>query len=115
MAQAIVRNHGYDTAKKLSCFKLDDVEILCKTLCSPGREHKDGTHDPGINVPHLAQRAMTSACFVLYHREHCDLHPMLNMIDHKNVYDLDPQHAFEIKYYNDLHKKDRPKWDEEDP
>ncbi len=35
-AQAIVQDHGYDTAKKLSCLKLDDVDVLIKTLCTPG-------------------------------------------------------------------------------
>ncbi len=53
-AQVIVRDHGYDTAKKLSRLKPDDVEILCKTLRSPGGEREDGTRDPGVNVPHLA-------------------------------------------------------------
>ncbi len=54
-AQAIVRNHGYDTAKMLSHLKPDDISILCKTLHSPGGECNDGTQDPGIDAPHLAQ------------------------------------------------------------
>ncbi len=109
VAQAIVCNNGYNTAKKLSHLKPDDVVILCKTLCSPGREHKNGTQEPGINVPHLAQQALTSACIVLYHREGCDLCPMLNMIIHKNVYDLDLQRAREIEHNNDLYWKNWPK------
>ncbi len=58
---------------------------------------------------------MTSVCFVLYHREHCDLRPMLNTINHKNVYDLDLQRARKIEHNNDLYQKDRPKWDENNP
>ncbi len=104
VAQAIVHNHGYNTAKKLSCLKPDDVDILCKTLHSPGGEHEDGTRDPGINIPHSAQCALTSACFVLNHREHCDLCSMLNTITHKNVDDLDLQCAREIKHNNDLYR-----------
>ncbi len=40
---------------------------------------------------------------------------MPNTINHKNVYDLDLQRAREIEHNNDLYRKDRPKWDEEDP
>ncbi len=87
MAQAIVYNHGYDTDKKLSRLKPDNIDILCKTIRSPGGEQKDGTRDPGINVPHLAQCALTSAYFVLYHCECYNLCPMLNTITHDNVYD----------------------------
>ncbi len=100
VAQAIVHNHGYDAAKKR--LKPDNVDILCKTLHSPGRERKNGTQDPGINVPHLAQRALTSLCFVLYHRECFLLSPMLNTINHKNIYDLDLQCACETEHIKDL-------------
>ncbi len=115
VAQAIIHNHGYNTAKKLSHLRPDDVDILCKTLCSPGRERKNGTQDPGINTPHLAQRAMTSVCFVLYHREQCDLCPMLNTITHENIYDLDLQRAQETKHNSNFYWKNRPKWDDKDP
>jgi len=115
VAQVIVRDHGYDTAKKLSRLKSDDVDILFKTLRSPGGEREDGTRDPGVNVPHLAQRALTSACFMLYHRERCDLRPMLNTITSDNVFDLDLQRAREEEHNNDFYRKNRPKWDSNDP
>ena len=111
----IVRDHCYDTAKKLSRLKSDDVDILFKTLRSPGGEREDGTRDPGVNVPHLAQRALTSACFTLYHRERCDLRPMLNTITCDNVFDLDLQRAREDEHNNDFYRKNRPKWDSNDP
>ncbi len=59
--QAIVCNHGYDTAKKLSHLKPDDIDILVKTLHSPGKEYEDGTKDPEIIMLHSAQHALTSA------------------------------------------------------
>ncbi len=114
-AQEIVCDHGYDTAKKLSRLKSDDVDILFKTLRSPGGEREDGTRDPGVNVPHLAQRALTSACFMLYHRERCDLCSMLNTITADNVFDLDLQRAREDEHNNDFYRKNRPKWDSDDP
>ncbi len=80
VAQAIVHNHGCDTAMKLSCLKPDNVGILMKTLCSPGGDHADGTKDPGIGMPHLVQCTLTSACFVLFHQVCCNLCPMINMI-----------------------------------
>ncbi len=52
VAQAIVQDHGYDTAEKLSHLKPNDVDILIKTLCTPAREGADGTRDTGINIPH---------------------------------------------------------------
>ncbi len=91
------------------------MDILCKTLRLPGGECEDGTQDPGINVPHFAQCTMTTKCFVLYHRERCDLHPMLNTINHKNVYNLELQRVHEIKHNNDLYWKAWPKWYEKDP
>ncbi len=66
-SQAMVLNHGYNTAKKLSRLKPNDIDILIKTLCSPGGEHQDGTKESGISVPHSAQHALTSMCFVLFH------------------------------------------------
>ncbi len=43
VAQNLVWSHGYDTAKKFSHLKSDDIDILKKTLCSPGTELADGT------------------------------------------------------------------------
>ncbi len=71
--------------------------------------------DPGINVPHLAQHMLTSACFVLYHHEHCNLRPMLNTITHDSDYNLDLQCARETKHNNNLYRKNQPKWDEKTP
>ncbi len=114
-AQSIVCNHGYDTATKLSHLKPDNINILCKTLHLSGRERQDGTRDPGINFPHLAQHTLTSTCFVLYHQEHCNLHPMINIVTPNNVYDLDLQCARETEHNNNLYQKNRPKWNEKDP
>ncbi len=58
-AQAIVCHHGYATVKTLSPLKPDDVDILCKTIHSLGGKRQDGKRDPGINVPHSAQCALT--------------------------------------------------------
>ncbi len=79
----------------MSRLKPDDVKILCKTLRSPGGEREDGTRDPGLNVPHLAQLVLMSVCFTLYHRERCDLRPKLNPITPDTVFDLDLQRAQE--------------------
>ncbi len=38
VAHAKACNHGFDMAKNLSHLKPDDMDILCKTLCSPGGE-----------------------------------------------------------------------------
>ncbi len=40
-------NHGYDTAKKLSGLKPDDIDVPIKTLCSPGGELNNGTKTLG--------------------------------------------------------------------
>ncbi len=114
MAQAKVCNHGYNTAKKVSRLKPDDVDIFHKTIHSPGGERKDGTQDPDINFPYLAQHPLTSMYIVLHHRERCDLHPMLNTNTHKNVYDLDLQCACKIEHNNDHYRKDWPNWNEKD-
>ncbi len=66
-AHAIVCNHAYNIAKKLSCLKADIVDILMITLHSPGREHEDRTKDPGISILHSAQCALTSVCLILFH------------------------------------------------
>ncbi len=42
-ARAIVQDHGYDTAEKLSRLKPDNVDILMKTIRAPGGERADGT------------------------------------------------------------------------
>ncbi len=114
-AQAIVCNHGYDTAKKLSCLKPDGVDILVKTLHSPGGEHDNGTKDPRIRVLHSALHALTSARFVLFHQDHCNQFPMINMITNMNVYNLDLQQAREANHNNHLYHTNRPKCDTSDP
>ncbi len=87
---------------KLLHLNPDDVDILCKTLCSPGGECKDGRKDPDINAHHLAQCALTLASFVLYHNEHCDLRCILKMITHECADDLNLSIAREIKHNKDL-------------
>ena len=114
-AQAIVRDHGYDTAEKLSRLKPDNVDILMKTIRAPGGERDDGTRDPGISVPHSAHRAMISLCFILFHRVRCDLRPSLNMINNNNIYTMELQRKREELHDNDLYRKDRPRWDSVDP
>lgn len=82
-AQAVVCDHGYDAAKKLSHLKLDDVEILIKTLHYTGRECNDGTKDPGIGI--TLQRALLFTCFTLFNSVCCNLCPMINTINYKNA------------------------------
>ncbi len=62
-AQPVVWNHGYDTAKKISCLKSYDVDILIKTLQSPGWGDNNETKDLGIYIPHMVQCNLTFACF----------------------------------------------------
>ncbi len=52
ISHAMVCDNDYDTTKKLSYLKPNNVDILVKTLCSPDREHKDRTKDPRISMPH---------------------------------------------------------------
>ncbi len=53
-AQAIVHNHGYNMAEKLSQLKPNDVDVLVKTLYSPGGERNDRTKYHGISILHSA-------------------------------------------------------------
>ncbi len=115
VAQTIVQDHSYDTAKKLSHMKTKDIDILIKTLCAPGREHADRTRDPGISIPHSTHRALISVCFILFHCIQCDLHPSLNLIVKSVIYWMDLQLSREDKHGNDLFCKDRPKFDAADP
>ncbi len=91
MTQIIVHNHGYDTVKKLSHLKPNDVGIITKILHAPGRVHQDRIRDPEINMLHLAQNAFISACFILFHQVSCDLNPMINGINDQNVFNMDLQ------------------------
>lgn len=72
---AIVQNYGYQSAKKLSDLKAEYIDILVKTICSPGEEHTDGTRDPGICISYMTQQVLTSAFLMLYHRTCCDMLP----------------------------------------
>ncbi len=90
-AQTIVPNHGYDTTKKLSCLNPNNVDILIKTLCAPGRECLDRTKDTGMKVPRLAHHALISLFFILFHQVYCDLCLTFNGINDRNVYVMDLQ------------------------
>ncbi len=114
VAQAIVHNHGYNTAKKLSHPTPNEFDILLKTLRSPGGKHQDGTKDHGISVPHSAQHVLTS-CFILFHQVLCDLCQTINRTTDRNIYYLDLQCARGDNKKNNLYYKNRPKWDTADP
>ncbi len=114
-AQAVVCNHGYGTAKTFSCLKPNDIDVLVKTLCSPGREHNDRTKDQWISILHMAQHDLTLACFILFRQVCCDLCPIIYTINIKHVYNLDLQIVQEKEYSNKLLRKNCPKWDPADP
>ncbi len=92
-AHVIVQVHGYDTSEKLLRLKPDGIDILMKTLHTPGGERADGTRYPGISVPHSTHWALISLCFILFHHFWCDLCPCLNMINQRAVFDMDLQRS----------------------
>ncbi len=71
--------------------------------------------DPGISMLHMAQHALTSACFMLHHRVQCITCPMINMIKYENAYNLDLQMAQDKEHNSDSFWKNCPKWDPADP
>ncbi len=110
VAQTIVYTHGYNTAKKLSHLKPDDVDIIIKTLCTSGGECADRTRDPGSSILNLAHCALILVCFILFHHIQCNLCPTINCIDEMNVHGMDLQRTWENNHNNDLHHKNRPNW-----
>lgn len=63
MGQAIVQDHGYDSAEKPSHFKAEDIGILVKRCHSQDRKHNDVRRDSRISMSLMVQTG-----FILFHR-----------------------------------------------
>ncbi len=78
IVDAIMDEQGYNTPHALNHIDKKGVKQLVSAIRKPGGM-KDGTCNPGINVPVRSQEIITGACFALKHQRRCGdkFHPSL--------------------------------------
>ena len=110
IVDAIVDEQGYNTAQALSRLDKKGVEQLVAAIRKPGGM-KDGTRNPGINVPLRSQEIITGACFALKHQRRCGGNFHASLINLEILEELRLQQEIEDAHDNKEAYNTRPVWD----
>ena len=110
IVDAIVDEQGYNTPHALNRLDKKGVEQLVSAIRKPGGM-KDGTRNPGINVPLRSQEIITGACFALKHQRRCGEKFRPSLIDLEILEELRLQQEIEDAHDNKEAYNTRPVWD----
>ncbi len=110
IVDVIVDEQGYNTPHAHNCLDKKGVEQLVSAIHKPGGM-KDGTCNPGINVPLQSQENIQGVCFALKHQRQCGdkFHPSL--INLKIIEELRLQQEIEDTHDNKEAYNTLPVWD----